>query len=145
MRVFDTSADRYRPIERRGIGGMGEVRRAVDGKIGREVAVKTLLSNDEVGKARFLREARIQALLEHPAIVPVYDIHVMDDGLPFFTMKRIRGETLQRSSKRIAPPVARLMARPRKTASSAPSSPSASPSITPTSAAFFIAISSPPT
>ena len=43
---------------------------------------------------RFEREARVQGQLEHPAIVPVYDLGVRPDGTPFFTMKRLHGETL---------------------------------------------------
>jgi eukaryotic-like serine/threonine-protein kinase len=39
---------------------------------------------------RFLREARIQARLDHPAIVPVYELGLEADGRPFFTMKRIQ-------------------------------------------------------
>ena len=84
-----------------GRGGMGEVVVAQDQRIGREVAVKrirgTSPSHDSV--ARFLREARIQARLDHPAIVPVYELGTDSDGRPYFTMKRLTGETL---SKRLA-------------------------------------------
>jgi serine/threonine-protein kinase len=45
-------------------------------------------------RMRFEREARVQGQLEHPAIVPVYDLGVRPDGTPFFTMKRLHGETL---------------------------------------------------
>jgi serine/threonine-protein kinase len=90
--------DRYRSTDLLGQGGMGEVRCAFDVKIGREIAIKTMLALPEgevrVAASRFLREARVQALLEHPAIVPVYDIGSDARGLPFFTMKRVRGETL---------------------------------------------------
>ena len=90
--------DRYRTTDLLGQGGMGEVRCAFDVKIGREIAIKTMLAlPDEamtLAASRFLREARVQALLEHPAIVPVYDIGTDARGLPFFTMKRVRGETL---------------------------------------------------
>ncbi len=89
---------RYEPIELLGQGGMGEVRRSFDAKIGREIAVKTMLPTSPramaQARARFLREARVQALLEHPAIVPVYDIGDGPGGLAYFTMKRIRGQTL---------------------------------------------------
>src|SRR5207248_2561829 len=44
--------------------------------------------------ARTMREARVQGQLEHPAIVPVYDLGVRPDKTPFFTMKRLHGETL---------------------------------------------------
>ena len=90
--------ERYRTLDLLGQGGMGEVRCAFDVKIGREIAVKSmLLQPDEamkVAASRFLREARVQALLEHPAIVPVYDIGTDSRGLPYFTMKRVRGKTL---------------------------------------------------
>jgi serine/threonine-protein kinase len=96
--VDESVNERYRTTESLGRGGMGEVARASDTKIGREVALKTMLpvSPARVGEAssRFLREARVQALLEHPAIVPVYDIGFGAAGLPYFTMKRVRGETL---------------------------------------------------
>ncbi|HEY1814083.1 MAG TPA: serine/threonine-protein kinase [Kofleriaceae bacterium] len=83
-----------------GRGGMGEVRVAQDLRIGREVAIKRIrgkASPDAVD--RFLREARIQARLDHPAIVPVYELSTDPDGVPFFTMKRLTGETL---GKRLA-------------------------------------------
>ena len=79
-----------------GRGGMGEVRLARDLRIGREVAIKRLLSAhpDEDELARFLREARIQARLDHPAIVPVHELGYDAEGRPYFTMKRLTGTTL---------------------------------------------------
>jgi eukaryotic-like serine/threonine-protein kinase len=79
-----------------GRGGMGEVVRGHDTEIGRDVAIKRLrgtqASPDAV--ARFLREAKIQARLEHPAIIPVHTIGRDSEGQPYFTMKRITGVTL---------------------------------------------------
>ena len=79
-----------------GRGGMGEVLLAHDRRIGRDVALKRLRtgspSEDDV--ARFLREARIQARLDHPAIVPVYELGRDPTGRPYFTMKRLAGVTL---------------------------------------------------
>ena len=79
-----------------GRGGGGEVLLAHDRRIGRDVALKRLRSaspdEDEIG--RFLREARIQARLEHPAIVPVYELGRDELGRPFFAMKRLAGKTL---------------------------------------------------
>src|SRR6266576_2343960 len=66
-----------------GKGGMGEVLLAHDPKIGRNIAVD-----------RFLREAKIQARLDHPAIVPVYELGQDENGHPYFTMKRLAGTTL---------------------------------------------------
>src|SRR5450432_3235589 len=79
-----------------GRGGMGEVLLAHDRRIKRTVAIKRIrrdaFATDTL--ARFLREARIQARLEHPAIVPVYELGYDPDGRPYFTMKRITGVTL---------------------------------------------------
>ncbi len=81
-----------------GSGGMGEVRACGDLRIGRRVAKKTLHAETDtpMARARFLREARVQGQLEHPSIVPVYDLDLDDEGRPFFTMKRVRGDTLER-------------------------------------------------
>ncbi len=89
---------RYDAGELLGRGGMGEVRGYVDKLIGREVAVKSLASDTgtEGSATRFLREACIQGQLEHPAIVPVHDVGAAPDGRPCFTMRRIRGLTLER-------------------------------------------------
>jgi serine/threonine-protein kinase len=79
-----------------GRGGMGEVVIAHDRRIGRDVALKRLRSGSpsEEDVARFLREARIQARLDHPSIVPVYELARDAAGHPYFTMKRLIGVTL---------------------------------------------------
>ncbi len=79
-----------------GRGGMGEIVMAHDERIGRDIAIKRMRteSPSDEDVARFLREARIQARLEHPAIVPVHELGHDDDGQPFFTMKRLAGVTL---------------------------------------------------
>jgi len=92
------AAGRYRMRELLGEGGMGQVRLVDDRHIGRKVAVKTL--HDDVVTAeesvgRFLREARVQGQLEHPSIVPVYDIGHDTAGHPYFTMRRLQGTTLR--------------------------------------------------
>lgn len=81
-----------------GTGGMGEVRLCGDMRIGRRVAKKVLHRETDtpMARARFLREARVQGQLEHPSIVPVYDLDLDAEGRPFFTMKRVRGDTLER-------------------------------------------------
>ncbi|AKF04195.1 serine/threonine-protein kinase [Sandaracinus amylolyticus] len=88
---------RYRGQAVLGVGGMGEVKLCHDEVIGRDVALKCML--DDVrerprARARFAREALIQARLEHPSIVPVYDVGLADGEGPWFTMKRIRGRSL---------------------------------------------------
>ncbi len=87
---------RYEPGELLGEGGMGAVRLASDRRIGREVAIKTMVAQPENRRsmtARFLREACVQGQLEHPAIVPVYDLGRDPGGDLYFTMKRVRGTT----------------------------------------------------
>ncbi|MFO0758504.1 MAG: serine/threonine-protein kinase [Byssovorax sp.] len=90
-------AARYEPGPLLGAGGMGEVRLHVDRRIGRRIAKKTLHAtmDSEAARARFVREVRIQGQLEHPAIVPVYDLDVDEQGQTYFTMKRVRGQTLE--------------------------------------------------
>lgn len=85
--------DRYALREVIGRGGMGEVWAADDRQIGREVAIKVARDSDDDGIARFLREARIQGQLDHPAVVPVHEVATRD-GATFFAMKRVHGETL---------------------------------------------------
>jgi serine/threonine-protein kinase len=88
---------RYRTLGTLGEGGMGVVSLRKDTRIGREVAIKMLHSkaaSSADARMRFEREARVQGQLEHPAVVPVYDLGVAPDGTPFFTMKRLRGENL---------------------------------------------------
>jgi len=87
----------YRIGDLIGRGGMGEVVLADDLRIGRQVAIKRMRGELATGDAtaRFLREARIQARLEHPAIVPVHELGIDADGRPYFTMKRLAGTTLE--------------------------------------------------
>ena len=75
---------------------MGEVHAAFDRRIRREVALKHLLPGrmSEELLARFLQEAQVTGQLEHPNIVPVYDIGIGPDAQAFFTMKRVRGQPL---------------------------------------------------
>src|SRR5262245_59455353 len=94
----ESSSARYAEGAVLGVGGMGKVVLAGDLRIGREVAVKQLRSDREMSEAerdRFLREAHVQGQLEHPSIVPVYDIDRRADGTTFFTMRRVLGRTLQ--------------------------------------------------
>jgi tRNA A-37 threonylcarbamoyl transferase component Bud32 len=87
----------YELRELLGRGGMGEVVLAHDEWIGREVALKRMrrTAPDVEAERRFLREAKIQARLQHPAIVPVHQLGRDADGRPYFTMKRLAGVTLQ--------------------------------------------------
>jgi eukaryotic-like serine/threonine-protein kinase len=75
---------------------MGVVREAMDRDICRQVAMKVLhvgmTSDDDLG--RFVNEAQITGQLEHPSIVPVYELGSQEGGSPFYTMKRVRGRSL---------------------------------------------------
>ena len=80
-----------------GAGGMGEVFRAHDGKLGRAVALKVLpadVADDPERLARFDREARLLAGLNHPAILTVHDVGVAD-GIPYVATELLQGETLR--------------------------------------------------
>jgi serine/threonine-protein kinase len=128
-----------------GRGAMGEVLLCRDARIGRDVAKKVMVEQhhgDRQARARFLREARVQGQLEHPAIVPVYDLGVDETGADYFTMKCLRGETLAEILKALAPSWARST---RCAACSRPSRRRAWRSTSPTRAACCTAISSPPT
>src|SRR5580765_646352 len=81
-----------------GAGGMGEVYRARDTRLGREVAIKVLpaaLARDPDHLARFEREARSVAALTHPNVVVLYSVE-QADGVHFLTMELIEGENLSR-------------------------------------------------
>lgn len=101
---------RYEELRVFGAGGMGQILLVHDTHLGRDVALKTLLP-DKFGIAtrggaptaqlltvpiiaRFLQEARITGQLEHPSIVPVYELGYRADGTLYYTMKFVRGRTL---------------------------------------------------
>ncbi len=87
----------YRIIEKLGHGGMATVFKAYHAALDRYVAIKALhpaFMEDPSFLARFQREARVVAKLEHPNIVPVYDF-AEHEGRPYLVMKFIQGETLK--------------------------------------------------
>src|ERR671912_1652249 len=94
---------RYELEDLLGRGGMAEVRRAVDTRLGRPVALKRLrtdLATDPTFQARFRREAQAAAGLNHPNIVSVYDTgeELSPDGShvqPFIVMEYVAGRTLR--------------------------------------------------
>lgn len=88
--------ERYRVLNEIARGGMGAVLRAADCDIRREVAVKYLLDQaDERKKVRFVEEAQITGQLEHPHIVPIHELGVDAKKRLFFSMKMVRGRSLQ--------------------------------------------------
>src|SRR5579872_4720564 len=87
----------YRVLEKVGSGGMGEVYRASDERLGRDVALKILkpsLANDQDRLRRFEQEARAAAALSHPNIVAIFDIG-MHDGAPYIVSELLEGQTLR--------------------------------------------------
>ncbi len=76
-----------------GEGGMGVVQLAVQSSLGRKVAVKTLRGDRKTAATtlRLLREAWVTGTLEHPNVVPVYDVALEPDGTPVIMLKRIEG------------------------------------------------------
>ena len=85
---------RYTMADEVGRGGLGRILRATDNNLGRSVAIKELLHQDDDLLARFAREALVTARLMHPAIVPVYDAGRWPNGMPFYAMKMVTGRSL---------------------------------------------------
>src|SRR5262249_17423779 len=77
-------------------GGMGRILLARDPRADRTVAIKEVLNSDPAAWARFEREARITARLQHPAIVPLYEAGHWPSGEPFFAMKMVEGRPLDK-------------------------------------------------
>ena len=94
----ETAGERFAVLGVHAEGGLGTVYRAVDGELGREVALKQIRAeraDDPESQSRFLREGAITGALEHPGIVPVYGRGRFPDGRPFFAMRLVRGRSLR--------------------------------------------------
>ncbi|MGD0527361.1 MAG: bifunctional serine/threonine-protein kinase/formylglycine-generating enzyme family protein [Polyangiaceae bacterium] len=94
----ELAGPRYSAQEMLGWGGVGHVTAARDRVIRRTVALKSLkraYADDPSVAARFVGEARITAQLEHPNIVPVYDLGATDDGQPYYTMRVVKRRSLR--------------------------------------------------
>lgn len=107
---------RYTLRETLGSGGVGDVVAALDREVRRVVALKTLQRNragDHVASSRFVEEARITAQLEHPNVIPVYDLGIAPDGQPYYTMRVVKRRTLRdvlsRPALRSQYPMVRLL------------------------------------
>ena len=86
----------YEIVSLLGAGGMGEVYRAKDTRLGREVAIKVLLAErmaDEKRRLRFVQEARAASALNHPNIVTIYEIEAAH-GIDFIVMEYVLGKSL---------------------------------------------------
>ena len=95
--------ERYESLGLLGRGGMGSVHRVRDRRLGRTLALKIIHAqalNRPGLVSRFLEEAQATAQLQHPNIVPVYDMGEMPDGRVWFTMQEVTGETLEQAIRR---------------------------------------------
>lgn len=99
------TADRWETTQRYALvnnfarGGLGQIWLANDTRLRREVAYKEMLPaglKNRSALERFLEEAQITGQLEHPGIVPIYDIGYQPNGAPFYSMKLVRGETFEK-------------------------------------------------
>src|SRR5581483_5437890 len=99
--VSDPTA-RYQLLRVHRSGGLGQVWVARDRAVGREVALKTLRPDrpaDPGTRARFVREARVTGRLEHPCVVPLYDLIDSADRPPFYAMRFVAGRTLAEAAE----------------------------------------------
>jgi eukaryotic-like serine/threonine-protein kinase len=102
--------ERYEDRGELGRGSIGTVSLLYDRRLKREVACKELSTRGDA--TRFRREARITAGLEHPSIVPLYDMAIHEDGTRYYTMRVVRGRTLQVALKDCASLADRLSLLP---------------------------------
>lgn len=93
----DASKPAYQFIQELGVGAMGEVHIVREQFLRRKVALKFIRTDraNDRSQARFVREALITAQLDHPNIVPIYNYEAALDGNPAYTMKWIKGRTLE--------------------------------------------------
>jgi serine/threonine-protein kinase len=88
---------RYQLLGEIGRGGMGAVLKGRDADLGRDLAIKVLLEkyrDQPEMTRRFVEEAQIAGQLQHPGVVPVYELGTFGDRRPYFTMKLVKGRTL---------------------------------------------------
>lgn len=104
---FSKPEQRYTVLKGLGEGGMGVVQLVQDNLLGREVALKkihiknrTLQNKEKHLLWRLQREAEITAILEHPNIVPLYDLQKKEDGDLYFTMRKVEGQTFNHLLKK---------------------------------------------
>ena len=90
------SPDRYSEFTELASGGMKTIFKAFDKKTQRYIAYATLNKNaDSDAKELFIKEARLTAKLNHPNIIPIYDMGLNEKDSPFFTMELKSGDSLQ--------------------------------------------------
>src|SRR6185503_17137821 len=99
-RSGDDRVSRYMLGDEIARGGMATILGAFDRRLTRSIAIKRLERDDGTLAARFAREIRITASLQHPGIVPVYDSGSLPDGQPFYAMRHVQGATLEQAIAR---------------------------------------------
>jgi serine/threonine-protein kinase len=108
--LIGRTLDNYRIVSRLGAGGMGEVYKAHDSKLERDVALKLLPANVDTDRLRrFHAEARTVSSLNHPHVVVIHDFGDLD-GRPFLITELVEGETLRQRVERGALPVGEAVA-----------------------------------
>lgn len=109
--LFDEASGKYTLLGEYARGGMGRVLLVHDESLGRDVALKELLpghGTDHDGTpieaqhskelvTRFMREAKVTGQLEHPSITPVHELGRREDGSIYYTMKLVKGRTLEKA------------------------------------------------
>lgn len=101
--VSEEKPERYEHINILGQGGTGKVYNLKDNNIKREIAVKMLKKandRDVDNILRFVREAKVVGSLEHPAVIPIYDLNVDEGGELYLAMRKVQGQTLREVFKR---------------------------------------------
>ena len=111
-RLHEVDRDEYEVMGEFARGGLGRIFRALDHRSGRIVAIKEVLRADNDIVVRFAREALVTANLQHPSIVPVYEIGRWPSGEPFFAMKLVSGKSLDELVKAATSTAERLALLP---------------------------------
>jgi eukaryotic-like serine/threonine-protein kinase len=112
--LFASGIDTYELGHEIARGGMGRVVNALDKNLERPVAVKLLLNEQQQSSAwqsRFIQEAQVTGQLQHPSIIPVYDLGMTSQGQLYFSMKKVEGITLSDVFKRLRAEDPSTMAR----------------------------------
>ena len=92
--------ERYKLLDNFAHGGLGNIWLAEDTSIHRQIAFKELLPKALKNKSvveRFMEEAQITGQLEHPCIVPIYDVGYQENGTPFYAMKLLKGGNMEKA------------------------------------------------
>lgn len=93
-----TASHRFDLVNTLARGGLGKVSVAIDRSLNRRVAIKEMLpdqSDRTESRLRFFREAEITGQLEHPAVVPIHHVGFTAEGVPFYSMRLIEGQTIR--------------------------------------------------